>query len=94
MEKKKGTRETKWSHHDDMLVNLKDWVGREMTSLKDSLAKEHPEMAKDPAMVKSFKTAEELTTRLFEILDSTVDIAERESNRKKKGQTVSAAPAN
>jgi hypothetical protein len=84
MKKMKGTRETKWSHHDDMLVNLKDWVGREVTSLKDSLAKEHPEMAKDPAMIKSFKTAEDLTTRLFEILDTTVDLAERESNRKKK----------
>jgi hypothetical protein len=92
MKKTKGTRETKWSHHDDMLVNLKDWVGREMTSLKDSLAKEHPEMAKDPAMIKSFKTAEDLTTRLFEILDTTVDLAERESNRKKKSPTQETSP--
>jgi len=92
--KTKGNRETKWSHHDDMLVNLKDWVSREITSLREAIGKELPEMGADPAIAKSFKSAEDLSVRLFELLDSMVDVAERESNKKKKASPPPQPSAN
>ena len=84
MRKSSGAKKTDWSHHDDMFINLRDWLDREVKSLRDSMTKEHPELLRDPSIVRSFKDAEGLTTRLFEMFDSMVTVAEVETNKKKK----------
>lgn len=82
--KSKGAKATNWSHHDDMFINLKDWVARESLNLRSAMNAAHPELMSDPGIAKGFKDAESLATRMFEVFDSLVNIAERETNKKKK----------
>jgi hypothetical protein len=81
MGKKKGARHNTWSHHETMIINLRDWVNRECINLRLDLAKEVPHMADDPNVDKLIKSAEELNVRLFDLLRSVIDRAETEARK-------------
>lgn len=79
MKKTKGTRAPEWVRHDDMLINLKDWIGREVNNLKDAIAKSSPQLLDDPKVAGSFRSVDELTDNLFVTLDTIVTTAEKAS---------------
>jgi len=81
MAKTKGARHNTWSHHETMIINLRDWVNRECTNLRLDLTKEVPHMADDPNVANLIKSAEELNVRLFDLLRSVIDRAETEARK-------------
>ena len=83
MGKVKGAQHTTWSHHETMIVNLRDWVRREISVLHSDLNKDVPHMADDPSVKKLLSSAEDMNTQLFDLIRSVVDRAEIEAKKKK-----------
>jgi len=84
--KAKATIHTCWGHHDTMIVNLRDWVSREIHNLRNDIAKEIPEL--NSSTSKMLKSAEDMNIQLFDLVRSIVDLAETQANKKKKSQTT------
>lgn len=84
MGKVKGAKHDTWSHHDTMIVNLRDWVTREVNILRSDIAKEVPHMEDDPNVLKLLKSADDLNVQLFDLIRSVVDRAEKEAKKVKK----------
>ena len=82
MGKVKGAQHTTWGHHDTMIVNLRSWVNRELNSLRSDLDREAPSLADNPEVMKTLSSAEDLNTRLFDLIRSVVDLAEKKSKTK------------
>lgn len=82
--KKTRMQHTTWGHHDTMIVNLRDWVNRELTILRLDLSREVPNLADDPNMEKLLKAADDLNVQLFDLIRSVVDRAEIEAAKAKK----------
>lgn len=81
MSKVKGAVHSRWSHHDTMVVNLKDWVKREIETLRNDIAAEAPKLS--PSTSKLLKSAEDMNAQLFDLIRSVVDLAEAEAKKKK-----------
>lgn len=90
MGKVKGAKHDTWSHHDTMIVNLKDWVWREINVLRTDLSKNVPHMEDDPSVLKVLKSAEDMNIQLFDLIRSIVDRAEAESKKMKKVEKATA----
>jgi hypothetical protein len=88
MGKVKGAQHTTWSHHETMIVNLRDWVRREINTLHLDLSKEVPHLSDDPNVKKILGSAEDMNTQLFDLIRSVVDLAETESKKRKKTEAV------
>ena len=88
MSKVKGAVHSTWSHHETMIVNLKDWVKRDLETLRTNLSKEVPTLAEDPHVRKTLLRAEDLATQLFDAIRSVVDLAEAEAKKSKKQPVV------
>lgn len=86
--KKAKAPTTTWGHHDNMIVNLRDWVKREVDILRSDLHKEVPHLAEDPTVSKLLKSAEDMNRQLFDLIRSVVDRAEVEAKKVKKSQPV------
>lgn len=86
--KKPKAATTTWGHHDNMIVNLRDWVKREVDILRSDLDKETPHLAEDPHVSKLLKSAEDMNRQLFDLIRSIVDRAETEAKKLKKAQPV------
>mgnify|MGYP003341053922 CR=1 FL=1 len=84
MSKVKGALHNTWSHHESMIVNLRDWVRRDIETLRTNLSKELPQLAEDPSVLKTLRTAEDLSMQLFDTIRSVVDLAEVEAKKAKK----------
>lgn len=87
MGKVKGAQHTTWSHHETMIINLRDWVRREISTLHSDLVKEVPHLADDPNVKKILGSAEDMNTQLFDLIRSVTDRAEAEA-KKKRAQIV------
>ena len=72
---------TTWGHHDNMIVNLRDWVKREVDMLRNDIAKEVPEL--NSSTSKLLKSAEDANAHLFDLIRSVVELAEKEAKKKK-----------
>jgi len=81
MSKSKRVLHTTWSHHESMLINLKDWVSREISYLRNDINKETPEL--NASTSKMLKSAEDMSTQLFDIVNSVVHLAEKSAKSKK-----------
>lgn len=81
MGKAKGTNTT-WSHHETMILNLKDWIKREINVLRTDLAREAPSLADDPHVSKLLKSAEDMNVSLFDMVASVVERAEKVAKAK------------
>lgn len=90
MSKVKGAVHSRWSHHDTMVVNLKDWVKREIETLRNDIAAEAPKLS--PSTSKLLKSAEDMNAQLFDLIRSVVDLAEAEAKKKKPKEELAAAP--
>jgi len=90
MSKVKGATHTRWSHHDTMVVNLKDWVKREIETLRNDISAEAPKLS--PSTSKLLKSAEDMNTQLFDLIRSVVDVAEAEAKKKKPKEELVEAP--
>ena len=77
MSKVKGARHNTWSHHETMILNLRDWVNREINVLRSDLAKESPSLAENDDVMKTLKSAEGLSVQVFDMIRSVVDLAEK-----------------
>jgi len=91
MKLKAKANHTVWGHHDTMIVNLRDWVKREIDILRSDLHKEAPHMADDPNVLKILKSAEDLNGQLFDLIRSVVDRGETEAKKLKKNQPAPTA---
>lgn len=87
MGKAKGNHTT-WSHHETMIVNLRDWVNREVATLRTDIAKHIPHMEDDPSILKLLKSAEDMNVQVFDLIRSVVDRAETEAKKLKAAQPV------
>lgn len=87
MGKVKGNHTT-WSHHETMIVNLRDWINREVATLRTDLGKHVPHLEEDPHVLKVLKSAEDMNTQLFDLIRSVVDRAEVEAKKLKAAQPV------
>lgn len=88
MSKEKGAVHNTWSHHETMIINLRDWVRRDIETLRTNLAKEVPTLAEDPSILKVLKTAEDMNAQLWDLIRSVVDRAEAEAKKQKKAAKV------
>ena len=88
MSKVKGATHSAWSHHDTMIVNLRDWVRREVNVLRNDMSKEVPSLADDPNVLKILKSVEDMNDQLFHLIRSVVDRAEAEAAKQKKAAKV------
>jgi hypothetical protein len=86
--KKPMAATTTWGHHDNMIVNLRDWVKREVDILRSDLDKETPHLAEDPHVLKLLKSAEDMNRQLFDLIRSIADRAEVETKKLKKFEPV------
>jgi hypothetical protein len=82
MGKVKGAQHTTWGHHDTMIVNLRDWVSRELNTLRLDLAREAPNLADNPDVMRTLSSADDMNARLFDLIRSVVDLAEKKSKAK------------
>ena len=82
--KKQSVQHNTWSHRETMLINLRDWVNREVHSLRLDLAREVPHLEDDPSISRILKSAEDLNVQLFDLIRSVVDRAEVEAKKLKK----------
>jgi len=78
--KAKGTTHTRWGHHDTMIVNLRDWVMREINTLRNDISAEVPELSSSTS--KMLKSAEDMNVQLFELVRSVADLAEKAAKKK------------
>jgi len=78
--KAKGTTHTRWGHHDTMIVNLRDWVTREINTLRNDISAEVPELSSSTS--KMLKSAEDMNVQLFELVRSVADHAEKSAKKK------------
>ena len=80
--KKQRATHTTWGHHETMLINLRDWVNRELHVLRLDIAREVPHLDDDPNMSKLLKSAEDMNVQLFDLVRGVLDRAElRRSKR-------------
>ena len=91
--KKSGIQHTTWSHRETMLINLRDWVNREIHSVRLDLAREVPHLEDDPSVVKLLKSAEDRTVELFDLIRSVVDRAEIEAKKLNKAPIATPSAA-
>lgn len=76
---KKAKSDT-WGHHDTMIVNLRDWVNREVSLLRTDIAKSAPKI--NAATSKILKNAEDLHVQAFDLIRTVADMAEKEAKKK------------
>ena len=79
---------TTWSHHETMIINLRDWVNREVVSLRNDIAKHVPHLDDDPNFQGLLKRVEEQNLALFDLLRSILDRSEVEAKKVKKPETT------
>ena len=82
--KVKGTMHDTWSHHESMIINLRDWVNREIANLHVDAAKEAPHLEEEPHVQKMFSRVEDLKKNLFESLSDLRALLEREAAKAKR----------
>lgn len=82
MSKVKGAVSTRWSHHDTMITNLRDWVNREIGSIRNDIASEAPDLSSSTS--KLLKSAEDMNVQLFDLIRSVTESAEAASKKSKK----------
>lgn len=83
MKKEKTTKKVKsdiWCHHDTMIVNLRDWVNREVNLLRTDIAEAAPKI--NAATSKILKNAEDLHIQAFDLIRAVAELAEKESKKK------------
>jgi len=85
--KKQRATHTTWGHHETMLINLRDWVNRELHVLRLDIAREVPHLDDDPNMSKLLKSAEDMNVQLFDLVRGVVDRAELEAAKVKRAVT-------
>ena len=78
--KAKGATHTRWGHHDTMIVNLRDWVTREINALRNDISTEVPELSSSTS--KMLKSAEDMNVQLFELVRSVANLAEKSAKKK------------
>ena len=79
MGKVKGAKHDVWSHHDTMIVNLRDWVRREINVLRSDLTQQVPALADNSDVMKALQSAEDLNSQVFDLIRSVVDLAEKKA---------------
>jgi hypothetical protein len=77
---KKKSEMTTWGHHDSMIVNLRDWVTREITLLRNDVAKDAPKL--EAPIGKLLKSAEDLNLQMFDLIRAAAEMAEKEAKKK------------
>jgi hypothetical protein len=71
-----------------MIINLRDWVNREVISLRNDIAKHVPHLDDDPNYQGLLKRVEEQKLALFDLLRSILDRSEVEAKKVKKPETT------
>jgi hypothetical protein len=84
MKKLKKSESTTWSHHETMMINLKEWVSREINYLRNDINKETP--ALNASASKLLKSAEDMNVQLFDTITSVIVLAEKIAKTKKQNQ--------
>lgn len=79
-----------WSHHETMIVNLKDWVTREISNLHIDLHKEIPHLEDEPHVQKMFSRIEDHKKNLFESLSDLRSLLEKEAAKAAKKSVADA----
>jgi hypothetical protein len=77
---KKNSEITTWGHHDTMIVNLRDWVSREINLLRNDVSKDAPKL--EASIGKLLKSAEDLNIQMFDLIRAAAEMAEKESRKK------------
>lgn len=80
------TKHTTWSHHETMLINLRDWIKREINLLRNDIEKEVPDLSSGAS--KMLKSAEDMNVQLFDTVSSIITLAEK-TTAKKTASTAS-----
>ena len=78
MKTKQKTNSDIWSHHDTMIVNLRDWVTRELDILRNDIASNAPKLRDSTSKI--LKLAEDLNTQMFDLVRTVADMAEKEAD--------------
>ena len=78
MKTKQKTNSDIWSHHDTMIVNLRDWVTRELDILRNDIASHAPKLRDSTSKI--LKSAEDLNTQMFDLVRTVADMAEKEAD--------------
>ena len=74
---KKRSQHTVWGHHDTMIVNLRDWVAREINNLRDDITKNTPKLCSSTSKI--LKNAEDLNVQMFDLIRNVLETAEKEA---------------
>jgi hypothetical protein len=82
--KKQRATHATWGHHETMIINLRDWVNRELRILRLDIAREVAHLDDDPDMSKLLKLAEDMNVQLFDLIRGVVDRAELEAAKVKR----------
>jgi len=72
--KKKGVPSV-WDHHDTMIVNLRQWVDRELELLEVDIGKHARSVAGKPRVAAALKRATELNTQLWDAVREAQEMA-------------------
>lgn len=78
MKTKQKTNSDIWSHHDTMIVNLRDWVTREIDILRNDITSHVPKLCDSTSKI--LKLAEDLNTQMFDLVRTVADMAEKEAD--------------
>lgn len=76
---KKRSQHTVWGHHDTMIVNLRDWVVREINNLRDDITENTPKLCSSTSKI--LKNAEDLNVQMFDLIRTVADMAEKEATK-------------
>jgi len=82
--KTKGATHDTWSHHETMIINLRDWVNREVANLHIDVTKEIPHLDGEPHVQKMFSHVDDLKKRLFDSLSDLRELLEKEAAKAKR----------
>lgn len=86
---KEKSKITTWGHHETMIINLRDWVSREINLLRTDVTKKAPTLEDDPHIESILKSAHDMNIQMFDLIRSVVDRAEAEEKKSIKNEKTS-----
>ena len=80
--KKKQPSKTIWDHHDNMIVNLRDWVDRLINNFNEDVKNHAPLSLKNSKMLSSLSAAKDLNIKMWDQIRIAHNIAEASGDLK------------
>lgn len=80
MSKNSKAKPDTWLYHDTKISNLRDWVNREINLLRTDISNNAPSLSSSTSKI--LKNAEDFNVKMFDLIRSVAEMAEKESKKK------------